>query len=207
MTFTETATPGPAKWVVLSSGGNQSAQVTTSLPAAVVAKVTDQYGNGIAGVSVTFADGGAGGRFSATPVTTDGSGKASTIYTTSTKAGAITLTATGAGLSILKVSETATAGSPAAITVIAGNNQTGPPATPLPQALTVRVTDKYGNPVPSASTSYSDGGAGGSFSPTPVSTDNTGGASSSYTTPSTTGTIKITASAGSVSATFTETSQ
>ncbi len=207
VTFTETATPGPAKWVVLSSGGNQSAQVTASLPAPVVVKVTDQYGNSIAGMSVTFADGGAGGSFSANPVTTNGSGLASTIYTTSTKAGAITLTATGSGLDILKISETVAAGPPAAVTIIAGNNQTGPPSTTLPQALTVRVTDRYGNPVPGASTSYSDGGAGGSFSATPVSTDSTGEASCSYTTPSPTGTIKITVSAGSAQATFTETSQ
>ncbi len=205
--FSETATSGPARWVVLISGGNQSAQVTTTLPKPVVAKVSALYGNGVPGVSVTFADGGASGSFSADPVTTNSLGQASTTYTTSTKAGPVNIIASAAGLNPLKVSETATAGSVAAVTVIAGNNQTATAGTELPQALTVQVMDQYGNPVPGASVMFTDGSAGGSFSISPVTSNTSGQASSSYTTPSNAGTVGITASVGSASATFTATAQ
>jgi len=205
--FNETATSGPAKWVVLISGGKQSAQVTTALPKPVVTKVSALYGNGVPGVSVTFADGGAGGSFSANPVTTNSLGQTSTTYTTPTNAGPINITAAAAGLSPLKISETATAGPASAVTLIAGNNQTATAGTVLPQALTVDVTDQYGNPVPGASVSFTDGGAGGSFSVSPVTSNSSGQASSSYTTPSNAGTISITASVGSASATFTATAQ
>jgi len=205
--FNETATSGPAKWVLLISGGKQSAQVTTTLPQPVVAKVSAQYGNGVPGVNVTFADGGAGGSFSANAVTTNSLGQASTTYTTSTKAGAVNITASTAGMNPLKIPETATAGPATTVAVIAGNNQTAAAGTVLPQALTVQVTDQYGNPVPSASVSFTDGGAGGSFSVSPVTSNNSGQASSSYTTPSNLGTVSITASVGSVSATFNATAQ
>ena len=205
--FSEIATPSSPKWFTLFSGGKQSAQVTTSLPAPLVPRVTDQYGNGIPGVSVTFSDAGVGGNFSANPVITNSVGKASTIYTTATKAGPISLTAVASGFPTLKISATATAGPATSATAIAGNSQTGPPSTALPQVLTVQISDQYGNAVPGVSVNFDDGGAGGSFSGSPVATDSTGKASSSYTTPPTTGTISITASAGSASATFTETSQ
>jgi hypothetical protein len=205
--FTETASPGPPKWVVILSGAKQSAQVTTSLPAPIVTKTSDQYSNGIPGTTVTYTDGGAGGSFSPPSVITDSLGRASTVYTTSTKAGALTITATVAGLNPLKISETAAPGPVSAIGVVGGNNQTGPVSSLLPQALVVKVTDKYSNPVPAALVSYSDGGAGGSFSANPVSTDNNGQAGSSYTTPPTSGTVRITASVGSVATQFTETAQ
>ena len=206
-TFTETSTPGPAKWVVLVSGGKQSTQVATSFPAPIIVKVCDQYGNGVSGIGIVFSDGSGAGNFSPKSATTDSSGKAGTSYTASTVASAITITATPAALSPLKISETVTAGSAANLTPIAGNNQTGARATVLPQALTVQVRDQYGNPVSGASVTFSDGGAGGSFSASPVATDTTGRASSSYTTPPTPNTVKITAAVGSVSTSFNETVQ
>jgi acyl-coenzyme A thioesterase PaaI-like protein len=64
-----------------------------------VVKVTDQYGNVVPGVSVTFADGGAGGSFSANPVVTGSTGTASVNYTTPAKAGTVTVKATVSGVS------------------------------------------------------------------------------------------------------------
>ena len=204
-TLTETATPAAPKWLLILSGQKQTAPVTTPLPAPLVTKVSDQYGNGIPGMTVAFADGGAGGSFSSNSVVTDSTGHASTNYTTSTKAGAITLTANAASLPTLKISETVTAGPPSSMTAIAGNNQTGPPSTTLPVPLTVKVSDQYGNAVSGASVTFTDGGVGGSFSVSPVITDSSGQASSSYTTPSISGVVSVTASVGSVSAQFTET--
>ena len=204
-TLTETALPAPPKWLVSSSGQKQTAPVVTPLPAPVVTKVSDQYGNGIPGMTVTFADGGAGGSFSSNSVVTNSAGQASTNYTTSTKAGAITLTGNTTNLPTLKISETVTAGPTSSVTAIAGNNQTGPPSATLPLPLTVQVSDKYGNAVAGASVNFTDGGAGGSFSTSPAITDSSGQASSSYTTPSKSGVVTVTASVGSVSTQFKET--
>ncbi len=171
----------------------------------MVTKVSDQYGNGIPGMTVTFADGGAGGTFSSNSVVTNSAGQASTTYTTSTKAGAITLTANATNLPTLKISETVTAGPASSITAIAGNQQTGPPSATLPVPLTVQVSDQYGNAVSGASVNFTDGGAGGSFSASPAITDSSGHASTSYTTPSKSGVVTVTASVGSISTQFTET--
>jgi hypothetical protein len=206
-TFTETGTPGAPKWLLIVSGNKQTAQVTGSLAAPVVAKVADAFGNGLPGVSVTFSDGGAGGSFSANPVVTNSLGQASTTYTTATKAGVVTITPTSAGLTPLKFSETATPGPAAIIKVIGGNNQTGPPGTALPQNLAVQVTDQFSNPVPGASVDFDDAGAGGSFSQNLFAADTSGNATTSYTTPTVTGTVHITVSSGSASTALTETAQ
>jgi hypothetical protein len=205
--FTETGTPGLPARLLIISGNKQTAQVNGNLPAPVVAKVSDAFNNGVAGVSVAFSDGLAGGSFSASPVVSDSLGRVSTIYTTSTKAGIMSITATAAGLSHLKFSEIATPGPAAFINVIAGNNQTGPPATVLPQSLVVQITDQFGNPVPNAAVDFDDVGAGGSFSQSLLSADANGEASSFYTTPPVTGLVNITVSSGSLSTNFTETAQ
>lgn len=206
-TFTETGTPASLKWLVISSGAKQSTAVTTSLPAPIVTKASDIYSNGIPGVAVTYSDGGMGGSFSSSQVTTDSTGKASTVYTTSSKAQTLNVVASTPGISAIKISETVIAGSPAVVTPFSGNNQVVSHGSSLPSALTVYVADQYGNPVSGASVSFSDGGAGGTFSATPVVTGTSGQASTSYSTPSTTGPITITATVGTVSTTFSETAQ
>jgi hypothetical protein len=105
--FTETATPAAPKWLVISSGNNQSASVNTNLPAPLVTKVSDQYGNGIAGITVSFSDGGAGGILFATSGITDGLGHASVHYTCPANPGTITITASSPGLASQKFFETA----------------------------------------------------------------------------------------------------
>jgi hypothetical protein len=95
-----TATPRPPSGISVVSGNNQAAAPSTTLAEALVAKVTDQYGNLIAGASVTFDDGGAGGSFSANPATTGTTGTASVNYTTPSNSGAVTVTATVAGVSV-----------------------------------------------------------------------------------------------------------
>jgi hypothetical protein len=80
----------------------------------------------------------------------------------------------------------------------------------LPQALTVLVTDQYGNPVSGNSVTFSDGAAGGTFSnANPVLTGVNGIASQMYTLPATPQTVTITATATGLAgpAVFTETGQ
>src|SRR5438552_17236474 len=96
--LTETGTPAAPKWIVALKGNNQSATVTTQLPAALVVKVADQYSNGVPGITVNFNDGGAGGKLSATSAVTDTSGNASVAYTTPPSSGVYRITASVSGV-------------------------------------------------------------------------------------------------------------
>lgn len=198
--LTETATPGPLTAVVVNQGFNQSAPIKTPFPLPLIAKARDAYGNGVPGIPITFSDGGVGGTFSATSVTTNASGLASTTYTTSTKAGPLKITATSGTVPSGNFWETVTPGPPSTIAKVSGDAQTAAPSTQLPQPLVVKVADQYGNVVSGASVSFTDGGAGGTFSSNPVLTGTTGTASVSYTTPSTAGTKTIQATVSGVSA-------
>jgi hypothetical protein len=97
--FFETVTPGPASNIAAVSGNGQSALPNTPLAQPLVVKVTDQYGNVVSGISVAFNDGGAGGIFSANPISTSSNGEASVNYTTSANAGSVTIRATATGVS------------------------------------------------------------------------------------------------------------
>jgi len=171
------------------------------LPTAL-AVLASSNGSPVAGLSVTFSDGGAGGSFGSPVATTDSNGTASTTYTLPATAKTVTISATSSGYTSASFTETATV---LALTATAGNNQTGGTGTVLPTALTV-LASSNGNPVAGVSVAFSDGGAGGSFG-TPVAiTGSNGTASTTYTLPSTAKTVTISAtSSGYTSATFTET--
>lgn len=193
-TFLETAVPGPPANLTRVSGNAQTTGILTTFPSPLVAMVKDQYSNPVPGVAVSFSDGGKGGQFSVNPATTDQTGHVSVSYTASTVAGKVTITASSTGLTSVNYTETVTPGAASNIAVVSGNNQTRAPSTTLLLALVVQVTDQYGNVVPGVNVTYSDNGAGGSFSANPVVTNLGGKASVSYTTPPTAGTVSITAS-------------
>ncbi len=197
--FAVTAIPGTATTLVPRSGAGQSAPVTNALPLPVVAKALDIYGNPVAGVTVNFADRAMGGTFSPASVGTNSSGWASSSYTTSTKAGTVTLKGMSTGLATVSFPETVTAGPVFTIALAAGNNQTTQPGTQLSQALAVTLTDQYGNLVPGSPVTFSDNGAGGSFSANPVTSDSHGQATVNYTASTKAGNVSITGSDGGVS--------
>jgi adhesin/invasin len=205
--LTEVATAGTATTLRRGNGNLQTTPILTTFPVALQVKAVDQYGNGVAGVTITYNDKTLGGTFSPVTAVTNSSGLVSSFYKASSHAGAITLYATATGLNAMNFSETVTPGPPAAISVVSGNNQTAANLTMLSQPLVVKVVDSYGNPVPNVSVTFSDGSAGGSFSANPVTTGTTGTASVNYTAGATGGTVTITATAAGVStpATFTET--
>src|SRR5581483_10305544 len=206
--FTETAVAGTPTTIAVFSGANQTGTVGTVLLAPLVFVVQDQYGNGVPGVSVTFADGSAGGQFSANPVTTDSSGHASVSYTLPTIAKYITITASTGPLTPASLKVRAVAGPPAVVAVVSRNNHSAPQNTQLPNPLVVSVKDQYGNPEQGLTVTFSDNGAQGKFSTTTPTTGNNGQASVTYTTPSQPGTVQISATVSGVrAARFTETVQ
>jgi len=204
--FTEVSVAGAPYVIKQFSGNAQSAPIDTQLPAPLVAVVQDAHANPVSGVTVTFSDGASGGSFTNSTVTTDVYGHATTFFTSPSKAGTVKITATTGTLKPASFSVTVTA--PTSISITSGNNQSGAAGTQLSQALTVLVTDKNNNPIVNASVSFSDGGAGGSFSnPNPVLTGPNGTATQSYTLPRVAGAVTIAASATGLTetASFSET--
>lgn len=198
--FTVTATQGSPALLTASSGNGQSAPVQSPLPSPLKARVKDSKGNPLSGVVVSFTDGGAGGVLSPATATTDSSGYATTTYTTGTKAGAVQITASVAGLTAT-FKETVVAGPPASLAIYSGNNQTVK-AGATSKLLQVLISDKFANPVRGISVTFSDGGVGGSFSPNPAVTNAKGIGGTRYTASSQTGTVTITASSPGLSSVF-----
>jgi len=193
-TFTVNATAGSPASLLVSSGNSQKAAVKTPLPAPLAVKVRDAAGNGIAGISVTFSDGGAGGNFSSSSTTTNSLGIATVSYTTGTIAAKVHITASVTGLTPAAFQETVLPGAASSLAIYAGNAQTVAAGAAEKKELQVIITDKYGNLVPKISVSFTDNGAGGSFSVNPAVTTAQGIASTRYTASSNTGTVTVTAS-------------
>jgi hypothetical protein len=178
-----------------AAGNSQSAYVGTTLPVALQIQTVDSYqGNAISGVSVTCKDGGVGGTFGVTmPMVTNSQGQAATTYTLPKKAQTVTITCTSSSYVSGSFTEVGIAGPVTRAAIVSGNRQTGPVSTPLPASLVTQILDPYGFGVPGVTVTYSDGGAGGSFSPVTVLTDSLGDATTSYKTPANPGAVTITA--------------
>jgi hypothetical protein len=205
-TFTETATANSVTTLVLSSGGKQTGTVGTTLPLPIIVTAKNASGKVVSGASVTFSDGGSGGTFSPNPAVTNTKGQASTSYTLPTVAKAvITITASDGSVS-MTTQEKSVAGAPTNFAIVSGNNQSANPSTALAKKLVVSLTDQYNNPVVGATVTFTDNGAGGTFSTTTPVTSSVGQAMVSYTTGSKAGTITISATTSTLGPlNFTET--
>jgi hypothetical protein len=203
-TFTERGNVGPVAAMSFVSGSKQIGTVGTTLPLPLVIKAKDAAGNLVTGASVSFTDGN-GGRFSPNPAITGSNGQATTSYTLPTVAKSLTVTASVGSVSV-KASFQSTPGPATAMKIVQGNNQTAHVNTKLAKALIVSVGDQYNNGIAGLTVTFTDNGAGGTFSTTMPVTNNMGQATVTYTTPSHTGTVTITASYSTLTpAVFTET--
>jgi len=192
-TFTETATTVvTVTQLQLISGGKQTGTVGTALPAPIVIEAKSSTGAIVVGAPISFTD-GAGGTFSPNPAITGSNGQASTTYTLPTLAQNLVVTASDGSVTVT-ASEKSVAAAASKIAIVSGNNQSANPNTLLPSMLIVSVTDQYGNTISGYTVTFTDNGAGGTFSTTTPVTNSFGQASVSYTTGSTAGTITISAS-------------
>ena len=185
--------PTTATSLTVVSGGGQTATVATSLAAPIVLQVKDQNGNTMAGVVVTLSMGAGGGSVPSTQLTTDSNGQVTVSWTLGTVAGTDTLVAQVGSLPVLDVVATATPDVPANLDLVSGDNQSTAAGTALPSALTVKVTDRYGNAVSNVAVTFSDD-ANGTFASTTVTTDTSGMASDTITLGPNAGIDDITAS-------------
>ncbi|HEX4955081.1 MAG TPA: DNRLRE domain-containing protein [Thermoanaerobaculia bacterium] len=145
--------------IALGSGNGQLGFVNADLPAPLVAVVQDELGNPVAGRLVRFevtrnsglvraAAGDAGQREVLVP--TDGSGRASVLFTTGDTAGVGTNRVVASAVGVageVELCATGLARGADKILMIMGDNQRGVAGAPLPTPLEVLVVDRGGNPI------------------------------------------------------------
>jgi len=185
---------GSGGGLTIVSGDNQSAPVTTTLPAPLVVRAF----SGFSGVTVNFSVTSGSATLSASSVVTDLNGQAQVNVTLGTVAGIVTISATASGVTTPVVfTATALGGSPVSVTIVSGNNQAAPLGTALANPLVVKVADQYGNSVSGAAVNFSVSSGGGTLSATSVTTGTNGQAQVTWTMPAVTGTYILTATCGS----------
>jgi hypothetical protein len=194
--------------IVKISGDGQSGAAGTALASPLVVQVNSAAGSGIAGVVVNFAVTAGSATLSTQTAVTNSSGQAQVSVTLGTTPGAVGITASVTGVSPAVVfSATTIAREPAALTYVSGNNQTAAAGSALADALVVKVTDQYGNPVPGITVNFSVTAGAASLSSATATTASDGKAQVNVTLGTTPGAVTISASVSGVSTaqTFTAT--
>ncbi|MGH3379890.1 MAG: Ig-like domain-containing protein [Actinoallomurus sp.] len=178
--FSATALAATATTLAAVSGDNQSAAAGTALAAPLVVIATDEFGNPVEGVDVTWA--AQSGRVDPGSTATGADGQASTRRLLGSTAGTQQATAAAKGLdgSPVTFTHTATVGDASALILVSGNNQTGAAGAELAAPLVVRLMDSQGNPIAGSPVSWLIGAGGGSVVPS-GNTDGDGMASATLT--------------------------
>ncbi|MDZ7362854.1 MAG: Ig-like domain-containing protein [candidate division KSB1 bacterium] len=147
-TFAAIAKAGAPKTLAAVSGDGQIGSAGQPLRAPFAVKVTDNFGNGIEKINVTFTAAVGNGNFNgqqALVVPTDSTGSAKAVLTMGPTPGATnTAVATAQGLPGVSVTFNAIAAIPSQAQKVAGATQ-GSAGYPVNTPLTVRVTDNSGN--------------------------------------------------------------
>jgi hypothetical protein len=145
--FGETNVVGAAANIAITSGQGQSATVAGTFTNKLVATVTDQYGNDVSGVVVTFTvpGSGASATFAGNVITatTGSNGQATSVaFTANHVSGAYNISATASGTNTVDFGETNVAGAATKAVVSSGSAGT---STTTNLAITFQLEDQYGN--------------------------------------------------------------
>jgi hypothetical protein len=154
VTISATAVAGAATAMAVVSGDGQRGTAGALLPKAIVVRVVDETGSGVADAALSLAP--SGGTLSDTALVTDSTGLARTRWTMGHSAGDYTLAVHHEGLKkLLKVAAHA---APAAAANLAFDDMPGEKRSrdaAKGKRLYALVTDVYGNPVPEAKVTFS----------------------------------------------------
>ncbi len=176
----------PATITASASSTPQTAQVNTAYGQPLIITVADAFGNGVPGITVTYAPPATGASVSlaATTPTTSSSGQTSVVAIANATAGAFSVIATVTGLTpTATFALTNTASAPSAINVTSGGGQSTEATTAFTNPIVLNVQDALGNPVPGApiTVTVPTTGASATFTPTSPTTDLTGTATINFT--------------------------
>ena len=194
--------PPPASSIVVSGGDEQVAAPGEAVATAPEVRVTNSQGQGVPGVSVTFAVISGGGSVANPTTATNSQGRASAgTWTLGNEAGTQELRATVSGVG--SVTFTATAqppATPASIQVVSGDGQSATVGTAVAAPLTVRVLDDASNPIAGVPVTFAVVAGGGVVTGAVVATDAAGEASpAGWTLGTVAGTNRLRASVSGLS--------
>ncbi len=196
---------GPPANVEKLQGDAQT--VTAGLPVPVVpsVRISDQFGNPVSDLEISFSAATGGGSVGAATATTDMDGETDVgSWTLGGAPGANTLVAT-AGEASATFDATGVPG-PVAIAIAAGESQTATVGTPLSTQPQVLITDGLGLPVADVPVGFSVTAGGGSVDAETVTTDSDGLAGVQWTIGTASGANTLTATLEALgTATFTAT--
>jgi len=174
----DTTAPPVAARLDRFSGHAQTGVAGQALSQPLVVAVTTATGTGVAGISVTWTVTAGNGSLSSQFTTTDAQGHASVSLTLGPTAGSDvdTVTAGVAGLagSPVVFAASATAGTPAQLTLVSGDNQTGTAGDTLPARLVIAAQDQFGNPTSGVPIAWTVTAGGGGMSSASGNTDGQG---------------------------------
>ena len=202
--------------MTIAAGNSQTEQVGQALATPFGVAITDQYGNDLSGLNVTFTAPASGpsGAFAGSQTNsetdaTNGSGVATaSTFTAGPHAGSYKVQASVAGLNPVDFSVTNQVGPPRSLQIFS-NNQSAKIDQPFALPLSALVLDQFGNPIAGQSVTFTapTAGASGTF-PTgatseTVTTGSTGYATSdTFTANATTGSYHVKASDGALASNF-----
>jgi GDSL-like Lipase/Acylhydrolase./Bacterial Ig-like domain (group 1)./Bacterial Ig-like domain (group 2). len=162
-----TVVAGPAAHLLRVTPESVTGAAGVALAAPPAVQVTDAFGNGVSGFTVTFAVASGGGSLSGAVATTNANGFTSPVsWTLGTAVGSNTVTATAAGLpeSPMTFTANASAGPPATISANSVTTLTGTAGGLAPVAPSVKVVDAFGNPTPSVTVTFTPANGSGTAS-------------------------------------------
>lgn len=202
--FTATARQQPAS-IVIVSGNAQAAIAGAALASPLVVRVLDGHGAGVAGVTVAWSVSAGGGAVAPASSTTDSTGTTQATLVLGPTPGANTVIASVGSALTVSIAATGTVGVAATITKVAGDGQTAAANTAVAVKPSVRLADTHGNLIPGASVTFAVAGGGGSVTGAVQTTDATGTATVGGWTLGASGAQNLSATSGSLSATFSAT--
>ncbi len=142
---------GPPAELEIVSGDGQTGTVGLALGEAIVAQVTDDDGQGVAGVVVTFTAPPDGGRFAPATARTDDEGEVRAVWTLGPRSGELSGSIAVDGVGPVAVSATSMAGEPVRLAFEAAP-EAAVAGMVINPPVVVMVQDEFGNLVSSAST-------------------------------------------------------
>jgi len=196
--FTATAAAAPASQLIAVSGDNQTGIVKTALPAKIVIKTADAFGNVKTGIRVDFSVTTGGGTVNTASAVSDSLGLVSVDWFLGPIAGTQRLKATSTAITPLDILATGLAAAPAKVVILGGTGQSAAPGARLSDSLVIRAVDGFDNPIKDVTVDWEALGDGGSVSPATGKTDAAGRAAASWTLGATGGPKTATAKVGSL---------
>ncbi len=178
--FSVTANPGAVDHLTLISQNNMQDTVATVYGDSVRIKAEDAYGNGVNGVTITWAP-TSDGSVSNAASTTNSDGLAATQWTLRSHVDKDTLSVSSAGVASLNVLAKLIPDQPAVVLADSGNGRSGVAGNS--QLIRAKVTDQYGNVVSNQKVTFLPLNADAYLSAYEVNTDAHGLAATTYTSP------------------------